>query len=77
MRMFLKKLAINEILPEDKNEINNKIFIIAENLDNSKDLTEDEFDFLIEKFENRFRQYEKYKENNGLEFQNYKKVGEE
>ena len=69
---------LNEILPEDKNEINNKIFIIAENLDNSKDLTEDEFDFLIEKFENRFRQYEKYKENNGLEeFQNYKKVGEE
>ena len=67
---------LNEIMPEDKNEINNKIFIIAKNLDNSKDLTEDEFDFLIEKFENRFRQYEKYKENNGLEFQNYKKVGE-
>ena len=77
---FLKKMAKSKTgkdLKEEKNEINNKIFIIAENLDNSKDLTEDEFDFLIEKFENRFRQYKKYKENNGLEFQNYKKVGEE
>ena len=65
---------LKEIFPENKNEIDEKISQIAENLDENN-LTEDEFNYLITKFETRFNQYKNWISNGHI--QNYKKVGEE
>jgi hypothetical protein len=66
---------LNEIIIEDTNEINDKILRIAKNLKENS-LTEDEYNYLINKFEERFNQYLKWKGSIHAESQNYKKVGE-
>ena len=66
---------LNEIITEEPNEITDKILDIAKNLKENK-LTEQEFDYLIRKFEERFDQYLKWKGSIHAESQNYKKVGE-
>ena len=67
---------LKEMFPENKNEIDEKILQIAENLDENN-LTEDEFNYLITKFETRFNQYKNWISNGSHYIQNYKKVGEE
>jgi len=66
---------LNEIIAEEPNEINEKIINIAKNLKENK-LTQDEFDYLKKRFEDRFKEYLKWKAGAHAEYQNYKKVGE-
>ena len=67
---------LNEIIIEEKNDINDKILEISKQLKESK-LTEDSFNYLIGKFEARFKQFLDWKGKNNVVSQNYKKVGEE
>ena len=82
LREFQKNISqevskfLNEIIIEEQNEINDKILEISKNLKDSK-LKEDEFNYLILKFEERFKRYLKWKANNNAGSQNYRKVGEE
>jgi hypothetical protein len=67
---------LNEIIIEDRNDINENILNIAKNLKENK-LTETEYNYLIDKFEKRFEQYLEWKKKNDAENQYYKKVGED
>ena len=67
---------LNEIIIEDRNDINENILNIAKNLKENK-LTETEYNYLIDKFEKRFEQYLEWKKKNDVENQFYKKVGED
>ena len=67
---------LNEIIIEEPNEINEKILDIAKNL-KENNLTQTEYEYLIDKFEKRFAQYIDWKKKNDVENQNYKKVGED
>ena len=68
------KKFLNEIIFKETDDIKDKIIDIAKNLNENK-LSEDEFNYLINKFEERFRQYLNWKNKNNIEKQNYKKVG--
>ena len=66
---------LNEIIKEEPNEIHNKILEIAKKIKENR-LTEQDYQYLEHKFQDRFNQYLKWKkvEVNG---QDYKKVGKE
>ena len=66
---------LNEIIKEEPNEINDTIIGIAKKLKENK-LTEGEFNYLINKFNERFDQYLKWKGSNDADIQKYQKVGE-
>ena len=68
------KKFLNEIIFKETDDIKDKIIDIAKNLNENK-LSEDEFNYLINKFEERFRQYLDWKSKNNIDKQNYKKVG--
>ena len=68
------KKFLNEIIFKETDDIKDKIIDIAKNLNENK-LNEDEFNYLINKFEERFRQYLDWKSKNNIDKQNYKKVG--
>ena len=68
------KKFLNEIIFKETDDIKDKIIDIAKNLNENK-LSEDEFNYLINKFEERFRQYLDWKSKNNIDKQNFKKVG--
>ena len=68
------KKFLNEIIFKETDDIKDKIIDIAKNLNENK-LNEDEFNYLINKFEERFRQYLDWKSKNNIDKQNFKKVG--
>ena len=68
------KKFLNEIIFKETDDIKDKIIDIAKNLNENK-LSEDEFNYLIDKFEERFRQYLDWKSKNNIDKQNFKKVG--
>ena len=68
------KKFLNEIIFKETDDIKDKIIDIAKNLNENK-LSEDEFNYLINKFEERFRQYLDWKNKNNIDKQNFKKVG--
>ena len=68
------KKFLNEIIFKETDDIKDKIIDIAKNLNENK-LSEDEFNYLINKFEERFRQYLDWKSENNIDKQNFKKVG--
>ena len=68
------KKFLNEIFFKETDDIKDKIIDIAKNLNENK-LSEDEFNYLINKFEERFRQYLDWKSKNNIDKQNFKKVG--
>ena len=82
LKEFHKKISqevsnfLNDIIVEEKNDINDKILEYSKKLKENK-LSEDEFNYLISKFEGRFKQFIQWKSKNKVETQNYKKVGEE
>ena len=82
LKAFHKKISLdvsnylNDIIVEEKNDINDKILEYSKKLKENK-LSEDEFNYLISKFEGRFKQFIQWKSKNKVETQNYKKVGEE
>ena len=82
LKEFHKKISqevsnfLNDIIVEEKNDINDKILEYSKKLKENT-LTEDEFNYLISKFEGRFKQFIQWKSKNKVETQNYKKVGEE
>ena len=82
LKEFHKKISLdvsnylNDIIVEEKNDINDKILEYSKKLKENK-LSEDEFNYLIRKFEGRFKQFIEWKSKNKVETQNYKKVGED
>jgi len=82
LKLFQKNISqevskfLNEIIIEEKNDINDKILEISKQLKENK-LTEDNFNYLINKFETRFKQFLEWKGKNQVDSQNYKKVGED
>ena len=66
---------LKEIIVIEKDDIKEQTLNIAKTLNESK-LQEDEFNYLIVQFEERFKQYKDYRSNEIME-QNFKKVGEE
>ena len=68
------KKFLNEIIFKETDDIKDKIIDIAKNLNENK-LSEDEFNYLMNKFEERFRQYLDWKSKNNIDKQNFKKVG--
>ena len=82
LKLFHKDISqkvskyLNDIIIEEKNDINEKILEISKNLKENK-LSEDDFNYLIRKFEARFKQFLDWKGKNKVDTQNYKKVGED
>ena len=68
------KKFLNEIIFKETDDIKDKIIDIAKNLNENK-LSEDEFNYLINKFEERFLQQLDWKSKNNIDKQNFKKVG--
>lgn len=66
---------LKEIIVIEKDDIKEQTLNIAKTLNESK-LQEDDFNYLIVQFEERFKQYKDYRSNEIME-QNFKKVGEE
>ena len=66
---------LKEIIVIEKDDIKEQTLNIAKTLNESK-LQEDEFNYLIVQFKERFKQYKDYRSNEIME-QNFKKVGEE
>ena len=64
---------LSKIIKEEPNQIHDKILEIAKNLKESK-CTENEFQYLITKFQERFDQFLKWKKAR-VGFQDFKKVG--
>ena len=82
LKVFLNNISqevsnfLNEIIFKEGDEIKDKIIDIAKKLSENK-LNEDDFNYLLLKFESRFQQYEDWKMQNNVDAQTYKKVGEE
>ena len=66
---------LSDIIKEEPDQIHQKIQLIAKNLKENK-LTEDEYNYLISKFQERFDQFKKWKENKVCD-QDFRKVGKE
>ena len=66
---------LKEIIVIEKDDIKEQTLNIAKTLNESK-LQEDDFNYLIVQFEERFKKYKDYRSNEIME-QNFKKVGEE
>ena len=67
---------LNTIIKEEKDDINAKILDIAKKLKESS-IEEQEFKYLIDKFQERYDDFVKWKGINAADVQNYKKVGED
>ena len=82
LKAFHKKISqevsnfLSDIIVEEKNDVNDRILEISKKLKENK-LTEDQFNYLIRKFEGRFKQFMDWKSKNKVDSQNYKKVGED
>ena len=76
-KTILQEVAqfLNEIIKEEPNEIHNKILEIAKKLKENK-CTEGDYQYLENKFQERFNQFLKWKKDE-VKGQDYKKVGPE
>ena len=69
------KEFLSEVIKEEPDEIHNKILDIAKSL-KENNLTDDDYDYLITKFQERYNQFLKWKEEI-VGYQDYNKVGSE
>ena len=66
---------LNELIKEEKDDINERILDIARQLKDNK-LTENDFDYLMIKFDENFNKYLNWKKTENASSSDYRKVGE-